>query len=93
LIQILLTGYVSFERIDEAYEVATMALDLDGYNRNNFEWYFWQSDMALFRQDPRFAALVTELGMVDYWREYGWPDVCQPAGDSVICNQVNLQSD
>ncbi|MDH4000425.1 MAG: winged helix-turn-helix domain-containing protein [Xanthomonadales bacterium] len=85
LIQILLTGYVGFERIDEAHEVAAMALDLDGFNRNNFEWYFWDSDMAPFRQDPQFAALVTELGMVDYWREYGWPDVCQPTGDSVIC--------
>jgi DNA-binding winged helix-turn-helix (wHTH) protein/TolB-like protein len=84
-IQILLTAYVSFDRVDEAYRVATMALDLDGFHRNNFVWTFWRSDLAPFRQDPRFAALVTELGMVDYWREYGWPDVCQPAGDSVIC--------
>jgi len=84
-IEMLLTGYVGFERIDEAYRVATAALDLDGYDRNNFVWYFWRSDMASFRQDPRFAALVTDLGMVHYWREYDWPDVCQPAGDSVIC--------
>ncbi len=84
-IQLLFTGYVGFNQIDEAYRVATMALGLDGFHRNNFVWYFWRSDMAPFRQDPRFAGLVTELRMVDYWREYGWPDVCQPAGDSVNC--------
>ena len=82
--QILFTGYVGFGRIDEAYRVATMVLEPDGFVRD-FMWNFWRSDMAPFRQDPRFAALVTELGMVDYWRAYGWPDVCQPAGDSVIC--------
>jgi TolB-like protein/DNA-binding winged helix-turn-helix (wHTH) protein len=83
--RILFTGYISFERIDEAYRVATMDIDLDSFHGNSFTWSFWRSDMAPFRQDPRFAALVTELGMVDYWREYGWPGVCQPAGDSVIC--------
>jgi TolB-like protein/DNA-binding winged helix-turn-helix (wHTH) protein len=85
VLQMLFTGYVSFDQIGEAYRVATMALDLGGFHRNNLVWYFWRSDMAPFRQDPRFAALVTELGMVDYWREFGWPDVCQPEGDSMIC--------
>ena len=83
--RILFTGYISFERIDEAYRVATMDIDLDSFHGNNFTWSFWRSDMAPFRQDPRFAELVTALGMVDYWREYGWPDVCQAAGDSVSC--------
>jgi TolB-like protein len=83
--RILFTGYISFERIDEAYRVANMDIDLDSFHGNNFTWSFWRSDMAPFRQDPRFAELVTALGMVDYWREYGWPDVCQAAGDSVSC--------
>jgi len=81
----LFTAYVGLDRVDEAYRVIAMVHDLDGFFRN-YVWYFWRSDMAPFRQDSRFAALVNELGMVDYWREYGWPDVCQPAGDSVSCN-------
>ena len=68
-----------------AYAVLGGLADVDGFDRNKFVWYFWSSNMAPFRQDPRFAALVTEMKMLDYWREYGWPDDCQPAGDSVIC--------
>ena len=46
--------------------VTTMALDVDGFDRNKFVWYFWSSNMAPFRQGPRFAALVTEMNMLDY---------------------------
>ena len=75
-------GYTSFGRVDDAYQWANM-------NRNparfTYLWVIWRPTMAPFRQDPRFAELVTELGLLDYWREHGWPDACQPVGDSVIC--------
>ncbi len=79
---IVLPNFVAFDRIDDAYRLADLARDsIDGA-----DWdMFWRGDLAAFRQDPRFAELVTEQGLVDYWREYGWPDACQPAGDSVIC--------
>jgi len=51
----------------------------------NTWWILWNPSMAPFRQDPRFAGFAAELGLVDYWRENGWPDACQPAGDSVSC--------
>ena len=54
---------------------------IDGFNCD----VFWLNGLAAFRQDPRFTDLMTELGLVDYWREHGWPDTCQPAGDSLIC--------
>jgi len=80
----LLPGYVSFDRMDDAYRMANMALYSDSLHSGN-GWYLWRPDIAPFRQDPRFAELVTELGLVDYWRKDSWPDACQPAGDSVIC--------
>jgi TolB-like protein/Flp pilus assembly protein TadD len=76
-----LLAYANFGMIDDAYRVTNMIRDLDAFAW----WLFGRPDMASFRQDPRFADLVTELGLVDYWREYGWPDACQPVGDSVIC--------
>ena len=75
-------GYAAFDRIDDAYQFLQRAPD----SMNGDSWvFFWLPDLAAFRQDPRFAELVTEHGLVDYWREHGWPDACQPAGDSVIC--------
>lgn len=41
----------------------------------------WFPVMREVRQLPRFKELVKEKGLVDYWREYGWPDLCRPLGD------------
>ena len=74
--------YAAFDRIDDVYRMLKLAPDsIDGSDCD----VFWLNDLAAFRQDPRFTDLMTELGLVDYWREHGWPDACQPAGDSVIC--------
>ena len=80
--RILVSSHAGFGRIDDAYRAVSTNLDL---LRANAWWVLWQPDMVTFRQDPRFAALVTELGLLDYWRENGWPDACQPLGDSVSC--------
>ncbi|MCH7510681.1 MAG: tetratricopeptide repeat protein [Proteobacteria bacterium] len=78
----LVSSYSVFGRIDDAYRLVNMHRDPA---RFTFLWIIWQPDMAVFRQDPRFAGLMADTGLVDYWRENGWPDACQPAGDSLIC--------
>ena len=30
------------------------------------------------RQDPSFQGFAKRMGMVDYWKRYGWPDLCKP---------------
>ena len=79
---ISLPGYTDFGRIDDAYRLANMHRDSD---EAVTWWVLWEIGMAPFRQDLRFTELVTELGLIDYWREHGWPDACQPAGDSLNC--------
>ncbi len=81
----LVSSYAGLGRIDDAYRVVNHRLSHDSADPDNAWWVLWHPDMAKFRQDPRFARLVTDLGLMDYWRENGWPDVCQPAGDSLIC--------
>jgi len=80
---LVLWGHAAFDRIDDAYRLLKRAPD----SMTAQSWvFFWSSPyLAAFRQDPRFTELVIEHGLVDYWREHGWPDACHPAGDSVIC--------
>jgi hypothetical protein len=28
---------------------------------------------------------MRRLGLVAFWREHGWPDLCRPAGNAVTC--------
>jgi adenylate cyclase len=47
----------------------------------------WYPLMKKVRQLPRFKELVKEIGLVDYWKEYGWPDLCRPVGDDdFVCD-------
>ena len=41
---------------------------------------------GVLRQDPRFRELVVESGLLDYWRQWGWSDYCEPDGDSFRCD-------
>lgn len=44
--------------------------------------YLWDALLSDMRQLPDFKPLVEEVGLVAYWREYGWADVCRPIGDN-----------
>jgi hypothetical protein len=42
----------------------------------------WQPILRDVRKLPGFRKIVTDLGLVDYWRVYGWSDFCHPLGGS-----------
>ena len=52
---------------------------------------FWDGSEGgqLIRRDPRFVAIVQELGYDTYWREFGWPsnNLCSPYGESIVCDR------
>jgi TolB-like protein len=40
--------------------------------------FLWHPSYAPARKTGRFKALMRDGGMVDYWRQRGWPSFCQP---------------
>jgi adenylate cyclase len=41
----------------------------------------WWPVMKEVRQLPRFREFVREIGLVDYWNKFGWPDLCRAVGE------------
>jgi adenylate cyclase len=41
----------------------------------------WHPLMKEVRQLPRFKEFIREIGLVDFWNKFGWPDLCRPIGD------------
>jgi len=38
------------------------------------------------RQLPEYKQFLTDIGLVDLWKERGWPDLCRPTdGDDFEC--------
>jgi TolB-like protein/DNA-binding winged helix-turn-helix (wHTH) protein/tetratricopeptide (TPR) repeat protein len=43
--------------------------------------YLWLPQLTAMRRLPEFNAYMREIGLVDYWREYGWPEFCRERAD------------
>lgn len=71
------------------YNLAFEALEIARSRDETIHLTTWWDDSPQaqgFRSDPRFAAVVDDLGLVEYWQRFGWPDgMCSPLGDSVVC--------
>lgn len=47
------------------------------------DWWMPMSDAT--RRDPRFAEIMREIGLVQFWSEFGWPDKCKPVERGLTC--------
>ena len=58
-----------------------------GYLAGNPTAYVWHASYAPVRKTEQFKSLMRKVGLVDYWRAKGWPDLCRPTtGDDFICD-------
>ena len=42
----------------------------------------WRPVFRDMRKLPGFKDLMRDIGLVDYWKKYGWGDFCHPVGDN-----------
>jgi len=71
----------------------------ESHHKTGAYWYWpnvWQNslhgDCSRVWSDTRFSGLVEEAGLVEYWREVGWPQACQPEGEGFACGN-NITTD
>ncbi|MFC1839221.1 adenylate/guanylate cyclase domain-containing protein [Thermodesulfobacteriota bacterium] len=52
-------------------------------NTRNMGLWIWLPVFREVRQLPQFKEYVKGIGLLEYWKEFGWPDsnICHPVGD------------
>jgi eukaryotic-like serine/threonine-protein kinase len=49
--------------------------------------WMWYPALSELRQHPQFTEVMEQIGMIDYWRAHGWPDLCRaPVGGLLDCD-------
>jgi TolB-like protein/DNA-binding winged helix-turn-helix (wHTH) protein/tetratricopeptide (TPR) repeat protein len=51
----------------------------------NTEILFVEETAAL-RSNPRFNELIRAVALHRYWENFGWPEMCHPDGEQIVCN-------
>lgn len=64
--------------------VVDMLLAHDATEAHYFAFFLPES--SRLRQQPRFRELVVNTGLLNYWQQHSWADVCHPDGDSFRCD-------
>jgi len=83
----LVQPYLQLGQTDLVYQIIDDTLDAD-----RLAWVhtlslqsLWSPDARRFRSDPRFSEFAQRIGLVDYWKQYGYPDGCRAGtGDRAL---------
>jgi hypothetical protein len=82
-------AYVQLGAVDVAFSIMQQSLEKDEKAWVG-QWDFasaWAAENRPLRVDPRFGELAERIGMVDYWKQYGYPDSCRAGSDSpIVCS-------
>ena len=82
----LIQPYMHLGQLDLVYGMLFKSLDEDpmAWSKDWTLEHAWTAEGKAFRQDPRFGELARRMGIVDYWKQYGFPDGCRAGDDTPI---------
>lgn len=66
---------------DAEYALSVFRELLPSIGADTVAYMIWSPLFADMRALPEFKELVKDMGLVEYWRVYGWPDYCSPLDD------------
>jgi len=85
----LIQPYMHLGQLDIVYDLLFKSLDEDSMAWAK-RWdvsHAWGPEGKAFREDRRFGELARRMGIVDYWKQYGFPDGCRAGEDTpIVCS-------
>ena len=86
----LLMPYMQLGQNDLVFQILDESLGR-GRSAWSHDWdimHAWTVEAGPIRKDPRFARIVERIGLVDYWKQYGYPDHCHagPGDLALVCS-------
>ena len=85
--------YVSYAVVQAIVDLTIAycwALDSKQWDALDDVWtslfWLWLPIFDETRQLESFRTLLKESGIVELWQQKGWPEVCQPSGDTFVCD-------
>jgi hypothetical protein len=82
-------SYALIDALDVTYDLANVCLDQlapGGFQQTATGYNFWIPELRAFRQDARFRALMTRIGFMEFWKQYGPPDDCDLKDGKLTCH-------
>jgi len=78
--------YLQLGEVDLVFRILDEELrkDANSWVTNWDLGHAWTPEGRRFRTDKRFGPLAERIGMVDYWKQYGYPDGCRAGTDAVL---------
>jgi len=80
-------GFAEYAILAAYFDEPEYAVELLGQASGLLMFLTWLPVFDEMRQLPEFKQLLLDIGLVEYWRTNGWPDVCRPTGQSdFVCS-------